>query len=436
MAVAIRSTSLGAFTSGTTRATSAPTGKSSGDALLLFFYVEANVTIATPSGWSVAIPKHTETSEGWTAIAFSRVADGTAADTPTITWGGSNKGNVYVMAAYTGCDQTTPVNVAASAFRDNSTASTSAVVDSVTTTTANCLAVSVVFNDNGGVVTPGTGWTEDRDSADGIEVAHKTTIVASAGAVGSVTHTINSSRTQTAMLALQPPQATVVTGTAALSGTSTIAASGQRVVLGSAALTGSASVAASGVRIALGSAALAGSGVASATGVVTRFGAAALDGTGALDASGVRTTFDSAALSGSGVLTASALSSITGSAALVGSGVLAASGLRIVFDSAALSGTGTLQGTVPGIPTVELPTFVSLHARTQAVALQPYIAGGSLHDHTGSIDLADHVAVGDLHEHVAGLDLHEHVATADLAEREQDVNLYDHDTEVSLDYGR
>lgn len=136
-------------------------------------------------------------------------------------------------------------------------------------------------------------------------------------------------------------------GAAALTGTGSLTAAGERTATGAAALSGAGSLSAAGQRTAIAAASLSGAGSLTAQGVRTTFGAAALSGVGTLAASGVRTTFGAAALSGLGSLVASGTvtspgTTHFGAASLTGTGSLTASGQRTAIGSAALSGTGSL----------------------------------------------------------------------------------------------
>jgi hypothetical protein len=208
MAIAFRAATLDAGATITTRTISAPAGRVAGDVLLLAVMPESKTVTIAVAGYTSAIPQLGETTEVWKACLFWRVATGTSADDAVITWGGSSIFIQGIMAAYSGTDATTPINVASSAFKDNNAASTNAPVDAITTTSDQCLPVTFVYNDQGGVTTAATGWTEDADQASGPEAAHKNATISPAGTTGAVTHTLSGSfRSLTGMVALQPPQA-------------------------------------------------------------------------------------------------------------------------------------------------------------------------------------------------------------------------------------
>lgn len=115
-------------------------------------------------------------------------------------------------------------------------------------------------------------------------------------------------------------------GAAALSGSGTLGAAGQKTVPGAAALSGSGTLTSAGQKKAPGAAALSGSGTLAAAGQKTVPGAAPLTGSGALGAAGSVLIPGAAALSGSGTLTAAGRKTVPGSAALSGVGALTATG--------------------------------------------------------------------------------------------------------------
>ena len=122
----------------------------------------------------------------------------------------------------------------------------------------------------------------------------------------------------TAVAAFKPAGGTTHSGTAALSGSGTLTATG--AFAGAAALTGSGTLTWSGSRI---------------------FKATVLSGSGTLTGSRIGTIGGAAALSGSGTLTSAGTASRPRAAALSGTGSLSVSGLTLGL-SLTLAGTGTL----------------------------------------------------------------------------------------------
>ena len=144
-------------------------------------------------------------------------------------------------------------------------------------------------------------------------------------------------------------------GSAHLTDTSTVVATGHKTAFKAAHLTNVSSITVTGHKTTFKSAALTGSGTLSATGVkaVIHPGSVSLSGLGSLSAAGKKTRFGIAALSGAGSLLASGQTGTgprQGSASLSGAGSLIASGIRTAFRAAHLTATGSLTAH-PGITT-------------------------------------------------------------------------------------
>jgi len=156
-------------------------------------------------------------------------------------------------------------------------------------------------------------------------------------------------------------------GSATLSGTGSLSASGRRIVAGLATLSGVGTLAALGGYLHLAAASLTGTGSLSALGQVFKLGAASLSGVGNLAASAAATLAGKATLSGTGSLAALGRSILAGAAALSGQGSLTASAMIVLFGKATLSGTGALsaQGIriVTGIATLAGVGFLSAAAK-------------------------------------------------------------------------
>ncbi len=130
-------------------------------------------------------------------------------------------------------------------------------------------------------------------------------------------------------------------------------------VSGSAAITGTGTISASGVRKRFGAATITGSGTVSATGVRKRFATAAVSGTGAVSASGTVTRSGSAAITGTGTITIAGVRTVLAAAALSGAGAIVAAGARGAAGSAAIVGTGTISAT--GTTTLPYPYVAAIH---------------------------------------------------------------------------
>lgn len=132
------------------------------------------------------------------------------------------------------------------------------------------------------------------------------------------------------------------TGTAAFSGSGTLAATGVAGRLGTAAASGSGTLAATGVVIA--TAAASGAGTLGAVGSAGFASAATLSGGSALGVVGIPRWTGQLALSGGSTLTTTAIATVADAATLSGGSALTASGPipRVTAATAALSSTGSL----------------------------------------------------------------------------------------------
>lgn len=202
-APAFRAMTMLPGTGGTSRVYTVPASAAPGDLLLAWAYIEATGITFSLSGWT-KVAETTQASEGWVAVCFALPNWDGKTTTYTLTWGGASKRNSGAIEAIAGAEAKTPINAQSGAgFKENAS-SKNAVVAGLTTTVDECLLLSGVFNDNGSLASPASGWTEDGDQADSPQIAHKTASVAK-GAQESVTHTLGiASINLTLMLAIQP----------------------------------------------------------------------------------------------------------------------------------------------------------------------------------------------------------------------------------------
>lgn len=142
---------------------------------------------------------------------------------------------------------------------------------------------------------------------------------------------------------------------AGFSGSGSLSASGKPTPVQAAGFSGSGSLAASGVPAPTAAPQLSGSGALSATGAPGETGSAALTGTGILAAAETgMSAAGAAALTGDGALTTAAAVATSGVADLAGDGTLAASGGPALADSAVLMGDGELSATAEPGPTGQI----------------------------------------------------------------------------------
>lgn len=190
-------------TGGTTRVYTVPASAAPGDLLVIWAYIEATGITFSLAGWT-KIAETTQASEGWVAVCFALPSwDGKTTEY-TLSWGGANKRNSGAIEAIAGAEAKTPINAqSAAGFKENAS-SKNAAVGGLTTMVDECLLLSGVFNDNGSLASPATGWTEGGDQADSPQICHKTASVPK-GEQAGVTHTLGiASINLSLMLAIQP----------------------------------------------------------------------------------------------------------------------------------------------------------------------------------------------------------------------------------------
>ena len=155
MPVAFRAAGAWSFTANNVAASGsltpgAPAGKAVGD--LLFLIVESRgiaTTVTTPSGWTAVSgsPFTSGTASGGRIYVFTRVADGTATDTPSVSYSGATSGTTgdstgAGILAYTGVSATVD---AAGVTTDLSAQTTTSAITGVTTATGGSLVLSITM---------------------------------------------------------------------------------------------------------------------------------------------------------------------------------------------------------------------------------------------------------------------------------------------------
>lgn len=120
----------------------APSGKATGDLLLLATATRSGTeTLTTPSGWTL-LADTTSTANDCCAL-YGRIADGSGSDTPTFDWSGSSTGAAQIAAFY-GDVFTDLANIVAHSAVAGVTSNVSEIpIPALTVTTDNCLLVAV-----------------------------------------------------------------------------------------------------------------------------------------------------------------------------------------------------------------------------------------------------------------------------------------------------
>lgn len=252
MAVAFRAAGAWSFTPNNvatpaTLTPGAPAGKAVGDALVLVCESRSiTATVATPSGWTLltGYPKRSATASGGTIYVFTRVADGTASDTPSPVWSGLTTGTTgdasgAGILAWSGCQIATDGTPAVS---DLSAQTTTSVIPAETTGTAGSLVVGIALKllESSAQTSTVATFTERADnsttSGTGHIIAVSDKIVSPAGSSGTATVTwsaTTSARALTTSFGLLAAVA-VATGDAAITLASpAVTAAGSVLVQGS-----------------------------------------------------------------------------------------------------------------------------------------------------------------------------------------------------------
>ncbi len=372
---------------------------------------DLNPGVTTAGYTEVADLYANDTRDANLSVSY-RVADGSET---SITVTGSNSasyGSATLVAVFRGVDTTTPLD----ATTTTATGTNAGLANgpAITPVTPGAWVItgglqtgdttpSVAFTGPSGFTEIGQVGATGTTSGPRIGVYYKSGW--SSGAVDPTAWAGGESTTSdswgAATLALRPA---AVTGSASLSGSGTLAASGSYVWDGAAGLSGSSSLAASGSVAFSGAADLVGSGALSAGALLQSYsgypkritedgnfrvtedslyridqslsfvlheGSASLAGSSALSAAGVRTAFGGVSLTATGILSVSATRSTPGIATLSGVASLAAAATRTTLASAGLSGAGSVSaaGTRTTRATVSLSAAGSLVASGSVVIL-------------------------------------------------------------------
>lgn len=170
MAVAFRasSTSSTGNNGSTTRTLTLGSGITAGDIILLNCYIEANgggapPTITTPSGYNLLVRSvNANPSPDFAQHIFWKIATGAdASSAVALAWGGTNVFNSHCAAAFSGVDQTTPID--ASNTNVGTATSLTVTFPSVTPDVSNTVYVALGNYWDSRTWTAGAGLTEHVD---------------------------------------------------------------------------------------------------------------------------------------------------------------------------------------------------------------------------------------------------------------------------------
>ena len=185
-----------------------PSGIAAGDLLVLHIITNGGAVTSsslTGAGWTVVYNEATVSNPK--GGLYYKIASGSESGTLAVTVG-STTGNA-VMYRYTGVDPTTPLNGTATSVSDNTAASTTSVIPSITTTVANTYLVYANGINSGSATVSGPGTERVDHAAVGGTGSKGGALydepIASAGATNTRTINWSGARNQWgAMMALNP----------------------------------------------------------------------------------------------------------------------------------------------------------------------------------------------------------------------------------------
>lgn len=214
-----------------------------------------------------------------------------------------------IMMAYSGVDNTTPMDCASTEYHDSSSGATTIPIPQITTVTANAWLVSgVVLDDTNAVtLTVPTGWNTMRANVTaGRQTGLSDLAQATAGATGTITWTISATKNRVGILCALRPASSGTPGTASPAAASATVTTNTPTGTGAARASPAASTGTLAVQTAVGRGAATVDGVA-ATMTATAPGATATGAaTAATTATAVVATTPTAAATGASEVTVSA----------------------------------------------------------------------------------------------------------------------------------
>ena len=217
MAIAVDAISTAASGSGATSYASNAPGGSGGLLVMGVTQITPLRTVTTPTGWTAIGGTVTDGFSATRINVYRRYADGTADDTPTVSFS-SSTGSVYIyIVRLSGVDGTTPVDVSNSG---SSTGTAYPPLPSVTTTVDDAGLLCFLGCDTSITPTTVSTWTYVGGTANRQNIWSK--IATTAGSYGGETATLASSNQYVARTIAFIPAAgggaTLTTGSLALTG--------------------------------------------------------------------------------------------------------------------------------------------------------------------------------------------------------------------------
>jgi hypothetical protein len=198
----------------------APAGKAVGDMLVLVISSTHNAfTVTTPTGWTLATSKASGTALGGKVFVYTRIADGTAADTPNPVLAGLTTSTTgtpaqAVILAFTNLTETQD---AAAVSSDLAAQTTTTAIPSITTTVDKdmVIGIAIKMGETSGQTSTVATFTERVDvsttSGTGYIMEVSTLVKTPAGATGTATVTWSATGSQRALAVTLSFKATLST---------------------------------------------------------------------------------------------------------------------------------------------------------------------------------------------------------------------------------
>lgn len=191
----VRSSSVNTGDGVSTVTVTKPSGTVDGDYLVAWVHCDADATAANltaPAGWAQNGSTQTVANVGVSKV-FTKAASGEGA---SYVFGADiNTSGVWIVAAITGHNPGSPINIAITWSSSTTAGQSSQVAPSIITTVANSLLLCTwaCGASSTASYTPASGMTELKDSWSGFQFASVDSLaVASAGATGTKTATATS----------------------------------------------------------------------------------------------------------------------------------------------------------------------------------------------------------------------------------------------------
>ncbi len=163
---------------GPTLTPGAPAGVAVGDGLILISETRnITATATTPSGWNLVsgFPMRSAVSNGGTIYVWTRIADGTGADTPSVVWSGLSGGTSGdATGAGILCYQNMSETLDGTAVKFDTSGSSTVTIATYTTGTDKSLVIGIAtkFSESAGQTATITNFTERAENSTTSGIGH------------------------------------------------------------------------------------------------------------------------------------------------------------------------------------------------------------------------------------------------------------------------